>query len=198
MDPQVLIVLLPFFLFHIFSTIFIANPLKQDFFVNRCHHYQVLARINKNSALSVSLSRPQWKYCMKKMNKKNCILLFSLRLISRNVTHHPYFIMHQHILTQSFFEDIISSSSVSVVETSQNKFWIHFFDSACRNGSERRCDSICSVCLDLGIFLNTRFALDSCESICEQFSNFGPSQTHWNVAIFTILFQPSSHPHTFK
>ena len=62
-------------------------------------------------------------------------------------------------LTQSFFEEIISSPSVSVVETSQNKFWIQFFASACRSGSERQCDSICSLCLDLGIFLNTRFAL---------------------------------------
>ena len=91
-----------------FSTIFIANPLKQEFVVNRCHHYQVLARINKNSALSVSLSRPQWKYCVQKI-KRNIIkvLLFSLRLISRNVTHHPHIIMHQHPHTKFLWRDHI-------------------------------------------------------------------------------------------
>ena len=109
MDPQVLIVLLPFFLFHIFSTIFIANPLKQDFFVNRCHHYQVLARINKNSALSVSLSRPQWKYCMKKINKKKLyIAIFpsfnqqkchTSPLFHHATTHpHTKFLWRDHIL----------------------------------------------------------------------------------------------------
>ena len=103
--------------FHIFLTIFIANPLKQEFVVNCCHHYQVLARINKNSALSVSLSRPQWKY------------------LKRSYPPLPYF---KHL---------------------KISFAFNFFAWACRSGSERQCDSICSVCLDLGIFLNTRFAL---------------------------------------
>ena len=126
MDLQVLTCFVVVLFVSYFPTIFIANPLKQEFVVNRCHHYQVLARINKNSALSVSLSRPQWKYCIQK--KIYCTLLFSLSLISRNVTHHPYFILHQHILIQSFFEEIIISSySVSVVFTSQNKFCVQFF-----------------------------------------------------------------------
>ena len=59
MDPQVLSCFVVVLAVSHFSTIFIANPLKQEFVVNRRHHYQVLARINKNSALSVSLSRPQ-------------------------------------------------------------------------------------------------------------------------------------------